>query len=247
MHNQRKLILPQRMKPYLMAHRGNKVDCPENTLAAFQRALLDGSDIIETDLHLSADDHLICIHDPTLDRTTDGSGAISELTLDQIKGVSASYGRAEYDAEKVPTLPELLEILPQGIGLALELKSDAFLDEAVCQRLADELQRFEVQDRTVILSFSMDHLHTFRKVLAETPTGWITLNNGWPISGVELIGPFWPWLFINPTYVAIAHRQSQLVCPLDPLPDRRLRYYKLLGCDAILSDNPAATARALGR
>jgi glycerophosphoryl diester phosphodiesterase len=59
-----------------MAHRGNRVLCPENTLAAFRQALADGADILETDLHLTADKEFVCIHDATVDRTTNGSGAV---------------------------------------------------------------------------------------------------------------------------------------------------------------------------
>ncbi len=101
------LIIPNRPKPYLMAHRGNRVACPENTLAAFRRALVDGADIIETDLHLTADGVFVCIHDATVDRTTNGHGPVAEMTLAQMKSLSASYGRAEFQGEQVPTLAEL--------------------------------------------------------------------------------------------------------------------------------------------
>jgi len=68
-----------------------------------------------------------------------------------------------------------------------------------------------------------------------------------PTSGINLLGPFWPLLFLNPLYVWWAHRRGQQVCPLDPSPNRRLWYYRWLGCDAVLTDNPAATLHALGR
>ena len=71
------LTLPGRRKPYVMAHRGNRVACPENTLAAFRRALADGADILETDLHVAADGQFVCIHDGTLDRTTNGRGLVA--------------------------------------------------------------------------------------------------------------------------------------------------------------------------
>ena len=66
--------LAHKVKPYVMAHRGNRVACPENTLASFRRALADGADLLETDLHLSSDGRLVCIHDATVDRTTNGKG-----------------------------------------------------------------------------------------------------------------------------------------------------------------------------
>ena len=73
MRSEKPLDIAGKPKPYVMAHRGNRVACPENTLAAFQRALDEGADILETDLHVTADDVFVCIHDATLDRTTNGS------------------------------------------------------------------------------------------------------------------------------------------------------------------------------
>jgi glycerophosphoryl diester phosphodiesterase len=84
-------------------------------------------------------------------------------------------------------------------------------------------------------------------VAPELPGGWITLTRVWPLAGVQVLGPLWPLVLVNPFYIWLAHRRGQLVCPLDPTPDARLGWYLRLGCDAILSDNPAATARALER
>lgn len=243
----RQLVLPGRPKPYVMAHRGNQVACPENTLAAFRRALADGADIIETDLHVTADGVFVCIHDGTVDRTTDGTGAVAEMTLAQIKALSASYGRPEFAAERVPTLAELCEIVPGNVALALELKADRFLEPDVCRRLADELTQYSVRARSVVLSFHLPRVHAVRAVAPDIPTGFITVTNPWPPPDAELLGPFWPLLLINPLYVALGHRRGQLVAPLDPTPDRRLWLYRLLRCDAVLTNDPAATRRALGQ
>jgi len=95
-----------------MAHRGNRVACPENTLAAFRRALDDGADIIETDLHVTADGEFVCIHDATVNRTTDGRGPVAGMTLAQLKALSALCGRQEFEQERIPTLAELAALLP---------------------------------------------------------------------------------------------------------------------------------------
>ena len=241
------LLVPGRTEPYLMAHRGNRVSCPENTLAAFRRAIEEGADILETDLHLTADGAFVCIHDATVDRTTDGSGEVAGKTLGEIKGLSAAYGRAEFSAERVPTLAELASLLPADVALALELKSDRFLEPQVCQDLVTELDRTGIRNRTVVLSFSMARIQAVRAIEPDIAIGWITVSAPWPRRGVQMLGPFWPLLLLNPLYVRIAHAQGQVVCPLDPLPDKRLRLYRWLGCDAVLSDDPGATAGALGR
>jgi glycerophosphoryl diester phosphodiesterase len=240
-------IFGDRPKPYLMAHRGNRAACPENTLAAFRRALADGADIIETDLHLTADGVFVCIHDATVDRTTDGSGEVARLTLAELKGLSAGCGRPEYADERVPTLTEAAALLPPAVALALELKTDRFLEAEVGRRLATELDEAGVDDRALLLSFSLARLRAVQAVAPHLPIGWITLARPWPLAGVQMLGPFWPLLVIHPLYVWLAHRRGQFVCPLDPGPDRRLAWYLRLGCDAVLSDDPEATARALGR
>ncbi len=241
------LNLPGKTRPYLMAHRGNSARCPENTLAAFRQALADGADILETDLHLTADGVLVCLHDATVDRTTNGRGAVADLSLDRVKTLSASYGRRGFEAERVPALRELMTLLPPGVALALELKTDRFLEPDVCQQLAAELQTGGVRERTVVLSFSMARLQAMRRAAPDIPTGFITLNRLLPASGCELIGPLWPLLLLNPFYVSMAHRRGQAVCPLDVSSDRRLGLYRRLGCDAIMTNDPGSIARLLGK
>lgn len=247
----RQLTIPDRPKPYVMAHRGNSAACPENTLAAFRRALADGADIIETDLHLTTDGVFVCLHDGEVDRTTDGHGPVAEMTLAQVKMLSASYGRPEFAAERVPTLAELCDLLAReapAVALALELKTDRFLEPAVCRQLADELAAAGLRDRTVVLSFSLARVQAVAAAAPDIPKGFITASKLTP-RGVDaqLIGAFWPIYFLNPCYVRQAHAAGQITCPLDPTPNGRLWYYRWLGCDAVLANDPAATIRALGR
>jgi len=138
-----------------MAHRGNRAICPENTLAAFRQAIADGADILETDLHVTADGAFVCIHDATLQRTTGAVGRVADWTLEEIKRLSASYGRAEYHDERIPTLSELVAFLPPHVALALELKTDRFLEREICRKLSAELDQASVRERSMILSFTL--------------------------------------------------------------------------------------------
>jgi glycerophosphoryl diester phosphodiesterase len=230
-----------------MAHRGNRVACPENTLASFRRAVEDGADILETDLYLSADGVFVCIHDPTLERTTDGKGPVEARTLAELRALSASCGRPGFAGERVPMLAEVAALLPPDRGLALELKSDRFLDPEVGRQLGEELSSLGVLGRSFVLSFSRARLDATRLGAPALPSGWITLKKARPVPGVELLGPYWPLLLVNPLYVVLAHRRGQAVAPLDPRPDSRLWLYRLLGCDAVLTDDPERTVRQLGR
>ena len=242
-----KLELPGKTKPYVMAHRGNSISCPENTLAAFYRAFDEGADLLETDVHVTADGVFVCIHDPTLDRTTLSTGRVEDMTLDQVKEASACYGRAEFADERVPTLAETLKIITSNCALALELKTDKFLDPKMARKLVLELEEAGMRERTVVLSFHLDRVQSVKAIAPDIPTGFITLNRLIPKPDAELLGPFWPILLINPFYIAMAHAKHQIVCPLDPYPDSRLRLYLALGCDAVLTNDPGSTRRALNR
>jgi glycerophosphoryl diester phosphodiesterase len=149
--------------------------------------------------------------------------------------------------ETLPTLDELAQILPIDVALALELKSDRFLEEKICGSLLAKLEANAIRDRTVLLSFNEKRLGTFRKIDPAMPLGWIHMSRIWPRAGFEMLGPFWPLVFLNPFYVYVAQSRGQLICPLDPTPESRLWYYRRIGCDAILSNDPGKTCRALQR
>ena len=242
---QRKLEIPGKEKPYLMAHRGNQILCPENTLASFQKAFNDGADILETDLHLSRDGQFICIHDGTLDRTTDGTGAIADLTVKEIKSVSAFNQKSGFEKERVPLLQETAEILPENVALALELKTDRFFEKKVCQQLISELKNFGILERTIVLSFSAERVMAVRAVEKDMPIGLITMNKLRPPDDFDMVGPFFPIVWLNPWYIKTAHRKGLLVCPLDPAPEPRLKYYLRWGCDAIITNDPGVTRKAI--
>lgn len=107
-------------RPVVWAHRGASCDAPENTLAAFRAGLAAGADGVELDVHLTADGHVVVMHDANVARTTDGRGAISALTLEALRALDAGGG------ERVPTLVEVLELVMQWPGkdrrLLIELK-----------------------------------------------------------------------------------------------------------------------------
>src|SRR4051812_32195440 len=100
-----------------VAHRGASAYEPENTLRAFRRAIEMGADMSELDLHLSKDGELIVMHNYTVDQTTNGHGAIKEMTLAEIKGLDAGHG------EQVPVLQEVIDLVRGRNGLYIELKA----------------------------------------------------------------------------------------------------------------------------
>lgn len=220
---------------------------PENTLASFQHAIADGADILETDLHVASDGTFVCIHDGTLDRTTDGTGAVESMTIDEIRTFSAGMGRAGYGDERVPALADLLPIIPEHVGLLLELKSDRFLEDAVAARLVDELKGAGILERTAFISFHLPRVHAIDRVAPGVLTGVITVRHFTPRVEATLIGPLWPLIVANPAFTWWARRRGMFVAPLDVTPRRRLWLYRLLRCDAVIANDPGEIIRALRR
>lgn len=126
------------MTPQVIAHRGNSSERPENTLAAFASALDLGVTAIELDVQLTRDGHLIVLHDPTLDRTTNGTGPAADRTLAEIRALSAGYGDLfgeAFASERVPTLAEVLGLARGRSRVLVEIKG------SVAGRGGDRLER----------------------------------------------------------------------------------------------------------
>ena len=120
----------------ICAHRGASHTHPENTLAAFHEAIRLGAHMIEFDVALSKDGQLVLMHDATVDRTTDGKGFVSDLTLSELQKLDAgSWKDSRFKGQRVPTLDEALAIMPDNIWLNVHLKGQAKLAEDVTERI----------------------------------------------------------------------------------------------------------------
>ncbi len=239
-------------RPLVVAHRGAPTVEPENTLASFRRALEQGADALETDLRFTRDNVIVCHHDPTLERMTDGRGPLRERTLAELKRLrtrcpALHAGEQGWSDERIPTLLELITLTQARVPLLLELKDPLFAQPGHARILADTLAATGMTGLAALVSFHFDHVLGVRRVAPEIPVGFITLTRAWPKPGAQLLGPYWPLLRANPAYVALAHRQGSIVAPLDPAPEPRIRYYLRLGVDALLADNPAAVRAALAQ
>jgi glycerophosphoryl diester phosphodiesterase len=117
----------------IIAHRGDSAHRPENTLASFASALEIGADIVELDVQLAKDGGVAVIHDPTVDRTTDGKGRVADLTLPELRKLSAGYASrfgTSYAGERISTLPEVLAFLKGRARALIEIKREAVSDDA---------------------------------------------------------------------------------------------------------------------
>ncbi|MGB8644927.1 MAG: glycerophosphodiester phosphodiesterase family protein [Anaerolineae bacterium] len=250
-------------RPLVMAHRGASDELAENTLGAFTRALAQGADMLETDIRFTHDNVIVIMHDGAVDRTTDGYGAVADMSIGEFKRLKARWApmmlpksgpppqppasALAVPAEPPPTLEELLQITHGEVPLGLELKDDRFLTPRDAQQLLDLLAKYNALDNTGLLSFSLARLQTFRPLAPKLSLGWITMSNPFPLAATEFIGPFYPILYANPLYAVWARRLGRIVCPLDIAPEPRLGYYRLLGITVVMTNHPAPTIAVLDR
>jgi glycerophosphoryl diester phosphodiesterase len=125
----------------VFAHRGFSGVYPENTEIAFSMALELGVDGIEFDVRTTKDGHMVAIHDPTVDRTSNGSGAVSELTLEQIKNLDAgSWVSPEFAGQRFMILQEVLDQLGHRAELNIHLKADQSTREKMVHKTISEIE-----------------------------------------------------------------------------------------------------------
>ena len=145
----------------ITGHRGALGSEPENTLRSFRRAVADGCDEVELDLRATADDELVVMHDATVDRTTSGSGAVSELTLAELKSLDAGLG------EQVPTWAETVKAV--DIRFQAEVKAVRAVPLLVASLQADPA----LAARTLVTSSHADILLAVRQAMPTASTGLI--------------------------------------------------------------------------
>lgn len=233
--------------PYILAHRGCRELAPENSIASFDLALEQGAHALETDLHITKDRQIVCFHDKTVDRMTDGTGHVQGMTLAELKQLSliGGNGTRDFPTQRIPTLNEFFTRYKDRAYFLLELKAPSWTTAEDIRLLRDTIERHGVLGDMIVASFGHDILEAVHQYAPDIRRGPINILSLFPSSKYPLIGVWYPNLFLNPLYVWLCHRRGQFFAPLDPTPELRLRYYVWLGCDFVLTDNPAKTIAKL--
>jgi glycerophosphoryl diester phosphodiesterase len=253
-------------RPLFFAHRGGSLLAPENTLVAFKNGLYFGADALELDVHLSRDGELMVLHDPTVERTTNGVGAAILMTRAELQILDAGYhftpdgGRTfpfRGQGISIPTLREVLTAFP-AVRVNIELKENNPLGEERMWALAQELG---VEDRILVASSHLATLVRFRRLSvgriatsASPPEirnfvlAALTHTTGWlrPAYDALQVPETWRALrIVSPATVALAHRLGLAlhVWTVDDRPtmDRLLAWE----VDGLMSDRPDILAEAL--
>lgn len=158
----------------IVGHRGNSSVAPENTMPAYVSTTRSGADYFEIDIHMSADGVPVVIHDDTVDRTTDGTGAVSSLTLEQLRALDAgSWFAPAYAGTKIPTLEEVLTyVAGGGADVVIEYKGDWSVEDT--QTTVDMIEAAGVENKVFAQSFSTTSVASVAEVAPDLPLGWLT-------------------------------------------------------------------------
>ncbi len=153
-NKQNPLVKSSKRDILVIAQRGASADCPENTIPAFEKAIELGADMIEINVHQTADKKIIVMYDETVDRTTNGSGKIAELNSDYIATLDAgSWFNSKFSGTKVPFLDDVLKIANGKITVDIEIK---------CSGCAEEILKIvennQMEDKVIISSFNFEEL-----------------------------------------------------------------------------------------
>ena len=222
----------------IIGHRGAAGLAPENTMLAYRTALHLGAPMIELDIHETLDGHLICIHDTTVDRTTNGSGMVSEMTLREIRALDAGLG------ERIPLLGEVLDLARGSMRVNIELKT-----LGVEKRLLDLVANRNMLDGILVSSFYHGSILSIKELSPRIPTGaLISEPQDGLVSYVVDLGAN----AVNPLHSLVthelveeAHRESLEIYPWTV--NDRPRMFELFRCDVdgIITDYPDAGLDAL--
>jgi glycerophosphoryl diester phosphodiesterase len=243
--------LGKRPGPYVIGHRGAAGYAPENTMLSFERGLALRADMIELDIHPTSDGHLVVIHDPTLDRTTSGSGFVARHTLEQIRQLDAgSWFDASFRDARVPTLDEVLAWAKGRTKVAIEIKQGPIFYPHVEELLVAALDRAGM--RADVLAISFDH-HSVRKLKQLAPdvlTGVLYAGRCIdPVAlarnaGADALMPH--WALLTKEEVAAAHEADLLIAPWGG-PEQDYGFILATGVDAVAADFPDRPREVLER
>ena len=236
---------------WVVAHRGASGHAPENTLAAFRRAVELGARFIETDLQLSRDSRFVAIHDETLDRTTNGGGPVHALTLAALRELDAgSWFGPQFAAEKIPTLDEILRFSREhDVVFYLELKAAGAwgLEHA----LVGALREADGAARAVVLSFDPGRLAVVRHLEPILMTGYLFSRSSADVVkralevGARQLAPRGD--LVTRELVAQARRAGLQVVTWTVNEPAHMRALATAGVDGIMTDYPDRLVAVLGQ
>jgi glycerophosphoryl diester phosphodiesterase len=262
-------------RPRVIAHRGASDISPEHTLAAYEKAIEAGADGLECDVRLTADGHLVCVHDRRIERTSNGRGVVSTMSLEELSELDWGTWKnpwADLDDEAelpdadyrtVLTLERLLSMVRDSgrrVEMAIETKHPTRYAGLVERRLIDTLDRFGwarpkpgTESPARVMSFSWLSLRRMRALAPDVRT--VLLMDRIPLrfrdgslpTGVSIAGPSLDIVTGHPEYVARVHGHGHQVHVWTVNAVEEIETCARIGVDAIITDRPETALAVLGR
>lgn len=245
--------------PLIVAHRGASATHPENTLPAFEEAIRLGAPAVELDVRLSRDGVAVVMHDATVERTTDGTGAVHELSVAEIGALDAG---AEEAPAGVPTLAEVLDLASGRSAVALEIKNvpgePAFEPdgETIVRATHRELERTRFDGPVLVLSFNPASIAASKAIAPDVPTGFLTTKLVPPAealahavrAGHDMVLPGSRELApAGEAFVIEVHAAGLRVGTWTVDDPAEVRMFLARGVDAVASNDPAMALATLTR
>jgi glycerophosphoryl diester phosphodiesterase len=230
-------------RPLIGGHRGNPARFPENTLPSFRSAIESGVDIIECDVHLSADDHLVVIHDHTLQRTTNGRGRVRNHTLAQLRHLDAGSG------ERIPLLEEVVELARGRVGLAIELKLLPVRYAGIEVMVVDLLREAGMVEQTSVISFQHGAVKRVKRLEPRLQTGVLeAVRRRRPLTVLrravaDVYSPH--YRLMTPELVEAVHGASGVVAVWTVDDEAGVDWCRRCGPDAVFTNVPEQVAPML--
>ncbi len=228
----------------IFAHRGFSALYPENTMLAFMKAEKTGVDGIELDVQLTKDQEVVVIHDEKVNRTTDGTGYVKELTFSEMKRLNAGSKRILLKKVSVPSLREVLEWLTTNHLICnIELKNNVFVYEGMEEKVIQLIREFGLSDRIILSSFNHYSLVQCCELAPEIETA--------PLLSQKI---YQPWVYaasigaggIHPKYATLSDdileqsiANGIAVRPYTVNKEKQMRRLFQAGCTAFFTDDPA--------
>lgn len=247
----------------IVAHRGASFDAPENTMAAFHEAWKQGADAIEGDFYLTKDGHVVCHHDKTTKRTTSGTLDVQpgSVTLAELqKHEYGAWKDKKFKGEKIPLLTDVLETIPEGKKIFLEIKSGVEIVEPIQKILAESNL---APEQVVIICFDQEVVTQCRKLMPQHKASWLTSykqdrkTGAWHPSleevlaalkrtGATGLGTQGNDEVVDAKFTQ-AIRDAGVECHVWTINDaKQAKRYQELGFDSITTDRPAYIREAIG-
>jgi len=211
----------------IIAHRGGMGLGPENTIETFERGLAAGADVLDMDIRMTRDGELVIMHDATVDRTTDGSGAVRDMDLRDIKKLNAGFhwlpeGEGPGFSNRkilIPTVAEVFQAFPNTL-LVMEIKDD---NPATVDILCELLATYQKTDSVLVASMHSSVLSRFREICPEVATSagpgtvmkfyvlnkfGLTSLSAWDVAALQVPLSDGKRRIVTPDFVSAAHRRN---------------------------------------